>query len=146
MPEKASKFSDKLKFWGVVISAVLSTLATILGVWIKSTTAKESSMKVLVEQLNDVIIPKLEQALDKQTDMVSRLRDQNADLRERLTRVETTVDMWKLINHSIGTVGAGTPLLPSYTEKETDNSPQPNIENTKSKKFPRLDMQQILEK
>lgn len=145
MPEKTSKLSDKLKFWGVVISAILSTLATILGVWIKSTTAKESSMKVLVEQLNSVIIPKLEQALDKQSDIVSALRDQNADLRERLTRVETTVEMWKLINHSFGTVGAGSPVLPLYSEEEAAEEASTEVPVKKEKKFPRLDMQQILE-
>lgn len=144
MPEKESKLSSRLKFWGVVISAALSAFATILGIWIKGTAAKESSMKVLVEQLNDVIIPKLEQALDRQTDEVSKLRDVNANLRERLAKVETTIDMWKTFNSLSGTIGISPPMLttPGDDVEKPKEIPKPPKEK---KKFPRINVQQVLE-
>lgn len=88
MPKEENNKSGKWKFWGMVITGALAAYSTIFVSLISSSGAKESSIKTIVQQLNERVIPQLQELMHKQDEEIDKLKDKNADLRERLAKIE----------------------------------------------------------
>lgn len=92
MPEETNK-SAKYKLIGIIIVGLLGTYGTVMSTLIQSTSAKESSVKAIVNQLNDVVIPGLQKVIDRQLDALDDIKEKNSLLRERVASLEGKFDM-----------------------------------------------------
>ena len=120
----------KWKFFGMVVTAALAAYSTIFVSLINSSGAKENSVKAIVSQLNDKIIPQLQELIHKQDEEIDKLRDKNADLRERLAKIE---GMFMVEREEKSWVKFGSGVVKDKPKKKL-----------LKKKLPRVDLQQVL--
>lgn len=116
----------------MLVTAALAAYSTIFVSLINSSGAKESSIKTLVVQINEHVIPQLQEFIHKQDDKIDKLKDKNADLRERLARIEGMVMIREEAKSWFG-------LLPSSVKEDKPKKVM------KRRKLHRLDMGQVLE-
>ena len=132
----AEKENGKLKKWqiisGIVIAA-LTAYSTIFVSLINASGAKESSVKTLITELNDKVIPQLQEVVNKQDDEIDRLKDKNADLRERLAKIEGMFMVGKEeMKPWLRALGAPSIDIPKKTKEK------------KKRKLHKVDLQQVL--
>jgi hypothetical protein len=75
----------KWNFWGMVIVAALGAYSTIMSTVLNNTAAKEDNVNVIVEQINDKVLPQLQVVIEN-------LTTQNASLRERVSFLEGKIE------------------------------------------------------
>lgn len=113
---------SKWKFLTVLIPSVLAAYATIVSTWIQTTGAKESSIKVLVSQINEQIIPHMQELVDE-------LIKENTLLRERVAKME-------------GIMEAKREIADRRASHREDKKEEPKKEH---KRFPHIPIQRVLE-
>ena len=124
MAEKPNKW----KFLMVVVPAILSAVAMVMSTWVLATGAKESSVKSVVNQINNNVIPRLQDLLD---DAIK----ENAELRERVAKLEGLIEGLKVRKER-----GDTEIKPKSEEKKEKKSESRKF---KLKKIPQIQMQQI---
>lgn len=124
----------KVKMWATVITSLLSFAGMVIVAILQQFTADADSMDMLIKQLNDQVIPSLEEVVDKHTEELTKLRDRIVALETRLKILED-MGIYNI---------AGFLYAKTKTPKLDDNVPKP-VENkkpkpTKTRKIPRLNI------
>ena len=132
MAKEENGKAAKWKVWGMIITAALAAYSTIFVSLINSSGAKESSVKTLVVQINEKIIPQLQDLNTKQDEEINKLKDKNADLRERLAKIE---GMFMIEREEVKS-------WMRFGSKSSEDKPEKKT--MKKRKLPRLDMQQVM--
>lgn len=86
MALKNREAAEKWKFWTLVVTAGVSIYASTISTFINSNGAKEASLKELVRQVNEVVLPDIQKELEL-------LREDNIKIRERLAGMEIYRDL-----------------------------------------------------
>jgi len=152
MAEETTK-SSKYKLIGVIIVALLGTYGTVMSTMIQATSAKESSVKAIVNQLNDVVIPGLQKVIDRQLDSLDELSERNSVLRERVASLEAKFDMKLEEMFFVGPRTTGWANLEAIAKKPTGIKPSVKVKKKKSAKvrakrrhiIPTIQMQRVLD-
>jgi hypothetical protein len=96
MAEKKEKPTSKwVKILVASIPAALAAYATIISTVIQTTGAKQEklqqtddNLQVLVKQINEEVLPKIQKLLDKHDGKIDKLGDLESALRERIAAIE----------------------------------------------------------
>jgi hypothetical protein len=134
---------QRFKFWSLVISGILGTYATVMSTVIQSTSAKEDSVKTLVTQMNDRVIPGIQDVLDT-------LSQDHYRLCERVAKIEGREEAKAaaLLRHNPGnshaTVYAVKPEVKPEPKDEIKLTPPEELFSPKNpfrkQELPRLDL------
>ena len=78
---KVARITSTMKLRTAVITSMISLLGTLVVIYLQQYSAKESSVQVVVDQINDKILPRLQ-------DVLHELTQENKDLISRVARLE----------------------------------------------------------
>jgi len=74
-----------IKAWAPILVAIISLAGTVIVAYSQTYKAETSSLQTIIDQINDKVIPKLQDTID-------RLSIELASIRERVARLEGRVE------------------------------------------------------
>ena len=122
MTKMSEEKTSKWKMWAVIISSVLGAYATVVSTLIQTTGAKQSSVEALAKQnqemltqLNNVVLPELDNKAKEQTEYLIIIRERLAKMEGRLDGISSAGLRYLRRNNSNRNSGAS--LVPATTPK-----------------------------
>jgi hypothetical protein len=124
--------TSTLKVLLVLIPSVFSFLAAFLSLWTNSTSATDESVGKIVNQINDKVIPQLETLLYDQSKEISKLKDENFGLKERILKLEFLTNPSKLATEFSKMFGGLPAEIINGEKSKTTNTEKKSIHKVKS--------------
>ena len=127
----------RVKAWMPLITALISLAGVITVAILQFGAARESSVKTIVEQLNDKVIPNLQQGFNDLSDTNNKIVDKVSEQQARIARLEGILEI--LLRDKYGARRKPPELKPLLTKP----APLDKTDEKKEKiEIPKINIQQ----